>query len=60
MAEAIARSHSWIGTRSWGMVLAAVWFILTGLMTIIAGFAIPGILMGLIALIAGVLILLGR
>ena len=45
-------------TRSAGMLLLAVWLILTG----IAGFAplpIPGVLMAALALIAGVLILVG-
>jgi hypothetical protein len=45
-------------TRSAGMVLLAVWLILTGL----AGFAalpIPGVLMAALALIAGILILIG-
>jgi hypothetical protein len=45
-------------TRSAGMLLLAVWLILTGL----AGFAslpIPGVLMAALALIAGVLILVG-
>lgn len=46
-------------TRSAGMLLLAVWLILTG----IAGFAalpIPGVVMAALALIAGVLILVGR
>jgi len=46
-------------THSAGMLLMAIWLILTG----IGGFAtlpIPGILMAALALIAGVLILLGR
>lgn len=45
-------------TRSAGMLLLAIWLILTG----IGGFAaipIPGILMAALALIAGVLILIG-
>lgn len=45
-------------TRSAGMLLLAIWLILTG----IAGFAslpIPGVLMAALALIAGVLILIG-
>ena len=45
-------------TRSAGMLLLAIWLILTG----IAGFAavpIPGVLMAGLALIAGVLILVG-
>jgi hypothetical protein len=45
-------------TRSAGMLLLAIWLILTG----IAGFAaipIPGVLTAALALIAGVLILIG-
>lgn len=45
-------------TRSAGMLLLAVWLILTG----VAGFAavpIPGVVMAALALIAGVLILVG-
>ena len=46
-------------TRSAGMLLLAIWLIVTG----IAGFAalpIPGALMAALALIAGVLILIGK
>ena len=45
-------------TRSAGMLLLAIWLILSG----IAGFAaipIPGVLMAALALIAGILILVG-
>jgi hypothetical protein len=45
-------------TRSAGMLLLAIWLILTG----IAGFAavpIPGVVMAVLALIAGILILVG-
>ena len=45
-------------TRSAGMLLLAIWLILTG----IGGFAtlpIPGALMAALALIAGILLLLG-
>ena len=45
-------------TRSAGMLLLAIWLILTG----IGGFVtapIPGVLMAALALIAGILILLG-
>ena len=45
-------------TRNPGMLLLAIWLILSG----IAGFTalpIPGVLMAALALIAGVLILLG-
>jgi len=45
-------------TRSAGMLVLAIWLILTG----IAGFAavpVPGVLMAALALVAGVLILIG-
>ncbi len=45
-------------TRNAGMLLLAIWLIVTG----VAGFvavAIPGVLMSALALIAGVLILIG-
>jgi len=45
-------------TRNTGMLLLAIWLILTG----IAGFAalpIPGVIMAALAVVAGVLILLG-
>ena len=45
-------------TRNAGMLLLAIWLILSG----VAGFAalpIPGVLMAALALIAGILILLG-
>jgi hypothetical protein len=45
-------------TRSAGMLLLAIWLILSGL----AGFAavpIPGVVMAALALIAGILILIG-
>src|SRR5689334_5583480 len=56
------RSHMTIGTvrttRSAGMLLLSIWLILSG----VAGFAalpIPGVIMAALALIAGILILLG-
>ena len=42
-----------------GMLLLAVYLILVGLMSL-AGVMIPGILIGIVALAAGVLILIGR
>jgi len=45
-------------TRNTGMLLLAIWLIVSG----IAGFAplpIPGVLMSALALIAGILILIG-
>jgi hypothetical protein len=48
-----------IATRSTGMLLLALWLILTG----IAGLAavpLPGILLAVLALLAGIFILVGR
>jgi hypothetical protein len=45
-------------TRSPGMLLLGVWLVLTGLAGL-AALPIPGILMAVLALIAGVLILAG-
>lgn len=48
-------------TRNLGMLLLAVWLILTGLVALFGvAFEGMGIVMGLLALLAGVLILLGR
>jgi hypothetical protein len=46
-------------TRSAGMLLLSVWLILTGLAGLVA-VPLPGVLMAALALIAGVLILVGR
>ena len=46
-------------TRSTGMLLLGLWLILSGLLTI-SPFPLPPLVMGVIALIAGVLILVGR
>lgn len=45
-------------TRSAGMLLLAIWLILTGLGAF-AALPLPGVLMAALAVIAGVLILLG-
>jgi hypothetical protein len=45
-------------TRSAGMLLLAIWLILTGVSGL-AAVGIPGVLMAALALIAGVLILVG-
>jgi hypothetical protein len=45
-------------TRSIGMVLLGVWLILTGLSAFVA-LPIPPVVSGLLALIAGILILVG-
>ena len=46
-------------TKNIGMLLLAIYLILVGLMSI-AGFAIPSIVLGVLALVAGIMILIGR
>jgi len=47
-------------TKNIGMLLLAIYLILVGLMSLIPGFAIPAIVMGILALLAGIMILLGK
>jgi len=47
-------------TKNIGMLLLAIWLILWGLMAAVAGFVLPSIVMAVLAIAAGVLILLGR
>jgi hypothetical protein len=46
-------------TRNLGMLLLAIYLILAGLMLVVS-IPIPSILMGILAIAAGVLILIGR
>ena len=46
-------------TKSLGMLLLSIWLILAGLMQLIS-IPIPGIIMALLAIAAGVLILIGK
>lgn len=46
-------------TRNIGMLLLAIFLILSGIISI-AGVAIPGIVMGILALISGIFILIGK
>ena len=46
-------------TRRAGMLLLAVWLIITGIGSLVP-LPIPGALMGAVAFVAGVLILIGR
>jgi hypothetical protein len=48
-----------IGMGSMGMILLALWLILTGLSSLVR-FGIPSQVMGILALIAGILLLIGR
>jgi hypothetical protein len=47
-------------TRNLGFLTLAIYLILIGIMSIVPAFAIPSIIMGIIALVAGVLILIGK
>lgn len=51
----------WIGTSNLGMLLLSIWLVITGLAGVFQlAFAHMGLVMGLLALAAGVLLLLGR
>jgi hypothetical protein len=43
-----------------GFILLAIYLILVGLASLIPSFAIPSIILGILALVAGIFILLGR
>ncbi|CDZ80046.1 hypothetical protein BN1013_00551 [Candidatus Rubidus massiliensis] len=43
-----------------GILLTAVYLILVGLSTLIAGFALPPVVLGILAIAAGIFLLLGR
>ena len=47
-------------TKNIGMLLLAIYLILVGLMALIPGFAMPGLVTGILALVAGIMILLGK
>jgi hypothetical protein len=49
-----------LGTKSIGLILLAIWLIITGLASIGLSFPGLGAILGLLAIAAGVLILLGR
>jgi hypothetical protein len=46
-------------TRNIGFLLLAIWLILTGLMMVIS-LSLPPIIMGILAIAAGIFILIGR
>lgn len=47
-------------TSNLGMLLLAIYLILIGLATVVPTIAIPAVVLGLLALAAGILILMGR
>jgi hypothetical protein len=47
-------------TKNIGMLLLAIYLILVGLMALVPSIALPAMVMGILALAAGILILLGK
>jgi hypothetical protein len=47
-------------TSSYGMLVLAVYLIVVGIMTLVTGVAIPPVVPGVLALVAGVLLLINR
>jgi hypothetical protein len=47
-------------TNNIGFILLAVYLILIGIMSLVGGLAIPPIVMGILALAAGIFLLLGK
>ena len=47
-------------TKNIGMLLLAIYLILVGIIALIPSLAIPGIVTGILALVAGIFILLGK
>lgn len=47
-------------TKNIGMLLLAIYLILVGIVSLIPALGIPGIVMGILALVAGIMILLGK
>ena len=45
--------------NNWGFILLAIYLILVGLQ-ILGGFVIPAVVLGILALVSGILILIGR
>ncbi len=43
-----------------GMLLLAIFLILTGIVTLVPSLAIPSIIMSILALVSGIFILIGR
>lgn len=51
----------WLGTKNLGMLVLAIWLILTGVLAFVhINFAQMGLVLAALAIAAGVLILLGR
>jgi hypothetical protein len=46
--------------KNLGLLLLAIYLILVGIMQLVSGIAIPPVITGILALAAGILILIGR
>lgn len=46
--------------NNWGFILLAVYLILVGITQLVTTLAIPAVVFGVLAIVAGVLILIGR
>lgn len=47
-------------TNNWGFIALSIYLILVGISGLVGGLAIPGIVFAILALVAGILILIGR
>jgi hypothetical protein len=47
-------------TKNIGMLLLAIYLILTGIIALVPALGIPGIVTAIVALVAGVMILIGK
>lgn len=56
----LPRMANLLGTRSLGMLLLGIYLVLVGIMGLVATLAIPPIVLAVLALVAGILILIGR
>jgi hypothetical protein len=56
---AMFKAARW-AARNWGMTLAGVWFIIWGVAPLLKGLELPALVLPLLAIVAGVLILLQK
>jgi hypothetical protein len=56
----LPRMANVLGTRSLGMLLLGIYLVLVGIMGLVATLAIPPVVLAVLALVAGILILIGK
>lgn len=56
----LSRMANVLGTRSLGMLLLGIYLVLIGIMGLVGTLAIPPVVLAVLALVAGILILIGR